>query len=229
MDTGPSIKKKRLESNNPWDEKPKPSLIANIGGNSTPIHDFSKKLGMSKISLDGSMMFPFEGVLPWEPPARPSDFLDGCLELELQDFDSSASSHRGNNTIAIKFHAPEETARFSINIAAPNHHNYNNILFHFNPRHFKKGGQLVINDRKESMWGNDIPVPLSTLPMMFGMKAVTLIVQINEEGFDVFMEGQHCARLDHWTPPPRGKGPLFLHFPILDDYGNPDNWLVHRV
>mmetsp|Transcript_34904 Transcript_34904/g.64062 ORF Transcript_34904/g.64062 Transcript_34904/m.64062 type:complete len:568 (-) Transcript_34904:69-1772(-) len=226
--TGISMKRKKPKESNPWDEnKPQPSLIANIGGDVTPTHDFSKKLGMSKISLDGSVLFPYDGVLPWEPPTRPSDFLDGCLELELPDFDSS--SHSGNNTIAIKFHAPQESKRFSINIAAPNHDNYNDILMHFNPRHFKKGGQLVINDRKETMWGNDIPVPLSTLPLMFGVQACTLVVQITEEGFDVFVEGQHCARLEHRTTLPKGKGPLFLQFPSSDDYGNPENWLVYRV
>mmetsp|Transcript_11757 Transcript_11757/g.25267 ORF Transcript_11757/g.25267 Transcript_11757/m.25267 type:complete len:582 (+) Transcript_11757:120-1865(+) len=230
LDIGPSIKKKRVEPSNPWDEKPKPSLIANMGGDTTPIHDFSKKLGMSKISLDGSVLYPTEGNnLPWEPPAQPSDFLDGSLELELPDFDSSAGSHSGNNTIAVKFHAPQDSKRFSINIAAPNHDHYNDILFHFNPRHFKKGGQLVINNRVESMWGNDLAVPLSTLPMMYGVESCTLIVQINEEGFDVFVQGQHCARLEHRTPLPKRKGPLFLQFPSSDDYGNPENWMVYRV
>ena len=137
--------------------------------------------------------------------------------------------HSGNNTIAIKFHAPEESKRFSINIAAPNNNGYNDILFHFNPRHFQKGGQLVINDRKESMWGNDISVPLSTMPLMFGVQACTLIVQIIEEGFDVFVEGQHCARLEHRSDLPKGKGPLFLQFPSSDDYAKPESWMVYRV
>lgn len=39
----------------------------------------------------------------------------------------------------------------------------------------------VINDRKESMWGNDISVPLSTLPLMFGKTSCTLVIQINQE------------------------------------------------
>ena len=168
LSTGPSIKKKQRVDTSSWDnDKPKPSLIANIGGDATPIHDFSKKLGMSKTSLDGSVLFPTDNTItPWSPPDRPMDFIDGCLQLELPDFDPSTTGlSQGNNTIAIKFHAPQESQRFSINIAAPNNDNYNNILFHFNPRHFQRGGQLVINDRKESMWGNDISVPLSTLPL----------------------------------------------------------------
>ena len=146
--TGISIKKKRkLDSDNPWElSKPKPSLIANIGGGATPVNDFSKKLGMSKVSLDGSVLFPFEGDMnPWQPPDRPADFMDGCLELELTDFKTAGGGGGGNNTIAIKFHAPQDAKRFSINIAGPAHDRYNDILFHFNPRQFQKGGQLVIN------------------------------------------------------------------------------------
>ena len=231
--TGPSIKKKqRMNPSNSsdWDEsRPKPSLIANIGGDVTPIHDFSKKLGMSKTSFDGTILFPNtnDDNTTWSPPDDPSDFLDGSLQLELPDFDATSGS--GNNTLAIKFHAPQESARFSINISAPNHDNYNDILFHFNPRHFQGGGKLVINDRKDAMWGNDIKVPLSTLPLMFGVQACTLIVQINEEGFDVFVEGVHCARLEHRTILPKGKGALHLQFPSSDDYGNPETWMVYRV
>jgi len=222
--TGPAIKKKRIDTSE-WDEKP--SLIANILADTTPVHDFSKKLGMSKVSLDGSVLYPDDNnQQPWSPPDKPMDFIDGSLELELPDFDTTGM---GNNTIAIKFHAPEESQRFSINIAAPNNDHYNNILFHFNPRHFQRGGQLVINDRNETRWGNDLAVPLSQLPLMFGVPSCTLIIQINDEGFDVFVEGFHCARLEHRTPLPKGKGSLFLQFPSSDDYGNPENWQVYRV
>jgi hypothetical protein len=142
--TGPSIKKKRV-NNSGWDDfKPQPSLIANIGGDSTPPHDFSKKMGMSKSSLDGTILFPRDGIQPWTPPAKPYDFMDGHLELQLDDFDPAQLGEygTGNNTLAVKFHAPDDSSRFSVNIASSND-GYNNILFHFNPRHFQKGGQLV--------------------------------------------------------------------------------------
>ena len=224
--TGPSIKKKQRVDDS-WDQKPQPSLISNLTGQSTPVHDFSKKLGMSKGSLDGDVLYPGEGdVVPWEPPQKPMDFLDGCLRLELPDFDSSlAASGSGNNTVAIKFHAPNESSRFSINIAAQNNDNINDILMHFNPRHFQRGGQLVINDRKETRWGNDLSVPLSQLPLMFGAQSCTLIIQINSEGFDLFMQSEgdrvHCARLEHRKDLPEGKTSLMLQFPSSDDYGNP--------
>ena len=57
--TGPSIKKKQHIDKTSWDEnKPKPSLLDSMGGDTTPIHEFSKKLGMSKVSLDGSVLYP---------------------------------------------------------------------------------------------------------------------------------------------------------------------------
>jgi hypothetical protein len=139
--TGPSIKKKRPNSG--WDDfQPQPSLIANIDRDSTPIHDFSKKLHMSSTSLDGTILFPKEGIQPWTPPLKPRDFTDGHLELELHNFDPNPLGG-GNNTVAVKFHAPEESLRFSVNIARENNNGYQDILFHFNPRHFQRGGQLV--------------------------------------------------------------------------------------
>lgn len=236
--SGPSIKKKRLDDIPNDNTNPSTSLIANISGGATPIHDFSSKLKMSKTSLDGSILFPTTiGEKPWRPPTNPVNFMDGCFELTLPNFNpnssssSSSNSSSGNNTLAIKFHAPRESSRFSINIASPNHNGYNSILFHFNPRQFQRGGQLVINNKVESMWGNDLSVPLSTLPVVFGKQACTLIVQINEEGFDVFVEGVHCARLEHRTALPKLKeGPsLCLQFPASDDYGSPEDWEVYRV
>ena len=228
--SGPVIKKKRLDDNT---TNPSTSLIANISGGATPIHDFSTKLKMSKTSLDGSILFPTSiGEKPWIPPSNPTNFMDGCLELDLNNFDPTNNfANNNNNTLAIKFHAPRESSRFSINIATPpnNQNGYNSILFHFNPRQFQRGGQLVINNKDESMWGNDLSVPLSTLPLVFGKAACTLIVQINEEGFDVFVEGVHCARLEHRMALPKVKGSLCLQFPASDDYGNPEDWEVYRV
>ncbi|KAL3823179.1 hypothetical protein ACHAXA_010063 [Cyclostephanos tholiformis] len=231
------------------------SLIANLaGGDSTPVHDFSKRLGMGTTSADGSVLFPppdgDDRRRSWCPPDAPRDFVDGCMELELTDVDptfgdgggalppSSVSS--GNNTIAIKFHAPKDSSRFSLNIATPDGRDgwYDNVLFHFNPRQFQRGGHLVLNDKTEKMWGNDVSVPLSTLPVMFGVDACTLVVQINEEGFDVFVEGVHCARLEHRRALPAAhddggggqrRPSLILQFPSSDDYGNPESWLVYRV
>jgi hypothetical protein len=255
--TGPSIKKKQRISSSELDKsdihqpRQPPSLIANIltAEGSTPIHDFSKQLSMSndKLTSGGSIIFPIPGDdkyrAPWTPPDAPMDFIDGCLELMLTDLaisSSTSSASTGNNTLAIKFQAPAESERFSINIATSNKENerYDDILFHFNPRQFQKGGQLVINDRQETRWGNDISIPLSTIPLIFGAKSgSTLIVQINIEGFDVYVDGVHCARLEHRVKLPDSVGvggqrrlpSLRLQFPSSNDYGDPENWLVHRV
>jgi len=135
--SGPSIKKKRIEDNttttSSWDNNNATtntgtSLIANMSAGVTPPHDFSKDLKMSKTSLDGSILFPNHTVFSssdekmWIPPSNPINFMDGCLELELPNFDPTGSSSSGggnnnnNNTLAIKFHAPQESSRFSINM-----------------------------------------------------------------------------------------------------------------
>ena len=44
----------------------------------------------------------------------------------------------------------------SINIAGPDHENFHSVLFHFNPRHYERGGQLVLNNKQEGMWGQAI-------------------------------------------------------------------------
>jgi hypothetical protein len=243
------IRKKRRPSWDDDDGRPSKaaavSLIANLaGGDATPVHDFSKKLGMGVTSADGALLFPppdGDDRRPWSPPDAPRDFVDGCLELELTDLDPSAgddgpASAAGNNTVAIKFHAPKDSSRFSVNITTPDGRDgrYDDVLFHFNPRHFQRGGHLVLNDKTEKMWGNDVSVPLSTLPVMFGVDACTLVVQINGDGFDVFVEGVHCARLEHRRALPAAAGKrrrpsLILQLPSSDDYGNPENWIVYRV
>ena len=243
------IRKKRRASWDDDDGRPSKaaavSLIANLaGGDATPVHDFSKKLGMGVTSADGAVLFPppdGDDRRPWSPPDAPRDFVDGCLELVLTDLDPSAgdggpASAAGNNTIAVKFHAPKDSSRFSVNITTSDGRDgrYDDVLFHFNPRHFQRGGHLVLNDKTEKMWGNDVSVPLSTLPVMFGVDACTLVVQINDEGFDVFVEGVHCARLEHRRALPaaadkRRRPSLILQFPSSDDYGNPENWIVYRV
>lgn len=108
----------------------------------------------------------------------------------------------------------------SLNIAGPNHADFYSVLFHFNPRALERGGQVVINDKKEGIWGQGLNIPLSQLPLIFGQTACTLIIQINGDGFDVFCEDTHCARLEHRQQLPAGKCSLNLQFPSTDDYGS---------
>jgi hypothetical protein len=76
----------------------------------------------------------------------------------------------------------------------------------------------VINDKQEGIWGQAIALPLSQVPMIFGQTSVTLIIQINGEGFDIFIEDKHCARLEHRKELPSKPCSLFLQFPSCDDY-----------
>jgi len=73
------------------------------------------------------------------PDLDPIDSSDGDL----------SSADMGNNTIAIKFRAPKDSSRFSLNITTSDgaRDGYDDVLFHFNPRQFKKGGQLILNDK----------------------------------------------------------------------------------
>jgi hypothetical protein len=77
-----------------------------------------------------------------------------------------------------------------------------------------------VNDKQEGIWGQGINIPLSQLPLIFGQTACTLVVQINGDGFDVFVDGEHCARLEHRRQLPSENGPLVLQFPSTDDYGS---------
>ena len=227
MDMGPSLKRKRHDG--PEMEKNEASLIANIGQQATPPHEFSRKLDLK--SWAGKLLFPADKTVSlWSPPASAMNPNDEALEFELSEFDISQARAKGNNTLAIKYMAPAESKRFSINIAAPGHRQYDSVLFHFNPRQFEKGGQLVLNSKQEGLWGQSVSVPLSRVPKIFGETACSLMIQIHDDGFDVYIEDRHCARLEHREPIPSSSGgKLFLQFPATDDYGSPERWSVYRV
>jgi hypothetical protein len=108
----------------------------------------------------------------------------------------------------------------SFNLTGPKHEDYSEILVHFNPRQHEKGGQLVVNDKQESVWGNALKVPLSELPKIFGQTAITMIVQINSDAFDFFVEGKHCVRFLHRIVLPSTPCSLNLQFPSTDDNGS---------
>ena len=87
----------------------------------------------------------------------------------------------------------------------------------------------MVNDKQEGIWGQSIALPLSQVPLMFGQTSVTLQIQINGDGFDIFIEDRHCARLEHRKELPSKPCSLFLQFPSCDDYGSPENWIVYKA
>ena len=64
---------------------------------------------------------------------------------------------------------------------------------------------------------------------MFGQPSCTILIQINGEGYDMYVENVHCARLEHRSELPIGATNLLLQFPSTDDYLKPENWTVHKV
>lgn len=213
------------------------SLIAHLKPSAaTPKKDFSSSLGLQ----EGKVLFPTEDMprdTSWSPPqkkGRKKGRIDhpsaGALEVSLDDFDVSGSSPRSPNTVAIKFKAPSDSKRFSLNIGlADTHNNFESILFHFNPRQRQRGGQLVLNNKSGGSWGQAMNLPLNRLPMIFGQDSSTLLIQINQNGFDIFVDKEHCACFEHRTTMPTGQTRLVLQFPSSDDYGSPENWTVYRV
>ena len=109
----------------------------------------------------------------------------------------------------------------SINIAGPNHDNFNSVLFHFNPRQFERGGQCVLNSKNKGTWGQAICIPMSTLPLIFGRPSYCkLSIQLSKAGFDIHLDNKHIARLEHRQEIRSGDCSLFLNFPATDDYGS---------
>jgi Galactoside-binding lectin/RNA recognition motif. (a.k.a. RRM, RBD, or RNP domain) len=229
LDTSFGIRKKQRTLDMDESALEPASLIANLTASQTPPHEFSSKLKLNK----GLTLFPLTTQEPvWTPPEKGA--VSGPNELaflsELSDFDVLKAQHgMGYNTLAVKFSVPSDSRRFSINIAAPDHDNFNSILFHFNPRQNERGGQLVINNKHQGTWGQAVNIPLSQIPLIFGQSSLTLLVQINGEGFDIFLQDQHCARLEHRNEIDRQFSHLLVQFPSTDDYGSPEKWSVYRV
>jgi len=220
---GPVMKRKKLAG--PEDGK---SLLTNMMNAKTPPHDFSEKLGLK--SWKGTVLFPVVSDEPtWTPPEGASNPNEHAFLVPLEDYDiTKAQNGEGPNTVALKFTAPRDSKRFSFNIAGPGHDDFDSILFHFNPRK-QRGGQLVINDKQKGTWGRAVQLPLDQVPLIFGQTSVTILIQINGDGFDVFIEGKHCARLEHRTELPSKPCTLFLQFPSCDDYGKRENWTVYKA
>ena len=237
------LKKRRVD-----DGEKKGSLLMNMQPEQTPQHEFSRKLGLEPSR--GKVLFPpvsdseddelaqaagSEKNKVWVPPESAVGPNDDAFLAFLEDFDIEASQHSstsGNNTLAIKFAAPADSRRFSLNIAQADQSksDFDSILFHFNPRQRERGGNVVINDKEDEIWGQALSIPLSQLPVIFGKDSCTLLIQIHSEGFDVFLDDQHCARLEHRQDLLSTENSrLCLQFPSTDDYGNPENWSVFKV
>ena len=190
----------------------------------------------------------------WTPPHDAVSPNEKALELSLDDFDmSKAQVGQGNNTIVIQFTAPSESKRFSLNLATAdqasssssrknNTNNFESVLFHFNPRQFERGGQILLNDKQDCIWGQALALPTSQVPLIFGQPSSTVMIQITGEGFDVFVRDTsnttttssgdglvHVARWEHRKELNRQDKTLILQLPSTDDYGSREDWIVYKV
>jgi len=162
----------------------------------------------------------------WEPPkSAVTSPNDGALTLRLDHFvpfDDKCLVEAGttmtNDTVLIRASVPSTSKRFSFNIAladTSNSNSFDNVLFHFNPRQYEKGGILVLNDKNNGTWGKAVNVPLSEVgPLIFGQQKIEIAVRISggvgrtaggTDGlyyFDVFIGDKHCARLQRCPKPP---------------------------
>jgi len=178
----------------------------------------------------GTRLFPLKpAAAPWVPPKGARCPTDGDFSLLVESFSLNGRSNN-NNTLVLKATVPSNAKRFSFNLVAPGHDNYDNVLFHFNPRQRQKGGLLVLNDKKEGTWGKAVNIPLSQVPVLFG-QSVSVAVQITEAGFDVFVNNTHCARLERPAVAAalQKATSLLLQCPSTDDYGNREDWALEQV
>lgn len=104
--SGPSLKRKKLQETG--DEG---GLLSNMKID-TPPHEFSERLNIK--SWKGKTLFPSTpDEKQWTPPEGVGDPNVGAFLVELPDFDiTKAQNGTGNNTIVIKFHAPNDSKRF---------------------------------------------------------------------------------------------------------------------
>ena len=108
---GPSLKRRKLQ-----DTGSEGGLLTNMKID-TPPHEFSEKLGIK--AWKGKTLFPSTPEeKQWTPPEGGGSPNVGAFLAELPDFDiTKAQNGTGNNTVVLKFHAPNDSKRFRYGLA----------------------------------------------------------------------------------------------------------------
>ena len=111
---------------------PPSSLIASLTSAAAANREqVFQQLGLSH----GVQLFPNSSTSrQWVPPKKAKGPTYGDFSLPLENFAVNAGQGGVNNTLVLKALVPSNSKRFSFNIAAPDHNEFNSILFHFNPR-----------------------------------------------------------------------------------------------
>jgi len=135
-------------------------------------------------------------------------------------------------------------------LPAPPSQVFDHTLLHVNPRQYWKDGMMLLNDcQGYNTWGRAVTAQLEMFPVVFGVKSAVMVVQVREEGFDLFLQGRkgefdggesrmvkgidglmHCFRFEHRSKLPDGEK-LWLQFLTKADdrAGESQNWTVHKI
>jgi hypothetical protein len=113
---------------------------------------------------------------------------------------------------------------------------------------------MLLNDcQGYNTWGKAVTADLEMFPVVFGVKRAIMVIQVREEGFDLFLQGRenfgegggresrmvkgygdnlmHCFRFEHRARLPADGEKLWLQFLTRadDKKGESQNWKVHRM
>ncbi|CAM9301823.1 unnamed protein product [Ectocarpus sp. 4 AP-2014] len=166
-----------------------------------------------------------EGERVYEP-------LDPLVRL-LKNFGIADSNSGADGVVKKQFHEtlvmratiPAHSTSWAINICPKDHKDFEEILFHFNPRR----RFVAMNNREGNIWGQQEKHMLSTRwPEVFNV-SINVAVQIDAAGFHVAVDGKYCATFAHRTKVPPTGEELVLQVMTRDDYDTNLRLVVHEV
>lgn len=189
----------------PSDAEAKPTdevaaaVAPDTGSDSAPVaHKYmtKKRRAIPREELDDTV-FPAEHLLlsaDWNPSLSR---LDAGLG---KDFILADWGPEKNQTLALKVSVPADSTRWAVNICPPEHDRWKEMVFHFNPRRFKRE-ELLLNSRTEGIWRKNDTLPLSDLPALFGSNSrectIELVIQVRAQGFFVFHNRNYLCHFPH--------------------------------
>ncbi|CAM9447947.1 unnamed protein product [Discosporangium mesarthrocarpum] len=185
--------------------------------------------GPDKTKLDPSK-YPSSGLLiseDWHSATidRSGDVPD-MLPGEPLIFDLvNAGLGPGNHeTLVMKVTVPPSSTSWGINICPPDHSDFNDVLFHFNPRiRF-----VALNDRRDGKWGVQEKIQ-RVFPNLFGGVLLTVAVQMDREGFHVAVDNVYRTTFKQRRPLPEDGSKLVVQVMTKDDFDSPMALTVHQM
>ena len=90
-----------------------------------------------------------------------------------------------------------------------------------------KRQELVENDKTDGTWGRADRHPLNQLPSLFDCSC-ELMLQVSADGFHIYVDGQHATSFFHRRDVSEYQS-LVLNFPLVDDYGDTEDVVLHKV